>query len=554
MSRRFFYATLVPSLVGALTLGYIARGCPSQESTPIPQPPVEKIPQGALVDCSVVDPIAFDVVYDAAKQHVLPVHVGPYLAKNMCNALSVEAQYGIPAAGVLAKAGSEHSFGKNDDKIRKANNHFGIKYKEQYAAEYPNCVDATTWEFNPGNKITDCFVTYDSSLDSYLHFGEFLATRQIGDNKPYAEVMQHVGNSRDFLIALAASEYSTNPNEEQLTLGILTSFHLDDIVAAVKKDLPASAYIQKKESLGQEKVPPIQTPTPSCTPDKQKRVLEYNDQYGLELYSDCFEQGDLIVAKLNQHTLFTDSTLRWNIRKDDGTSRSFTLPKIIDGENIYALFGSDIAYPAQTGTLALDLVVDGKGIQKTYDVSIAAVTAKPQYLPADTQNAAPMNRQDNDALRREETLLYPSWESINRQQYFSLGYQHPVDGSCDVDEFGAARYIGGVQKDPHKGVDCDGAVGDPIYAVLGGKVALAEQGFFYTGDATVLDHGFGLYSYYAHQSKQTVFKEAIVFPGAKIGEIGVTGRTTGAHLHIGGKLYSMNVDPTSFTIIEEAFK
>lgn len=237
MGNRFFYAALVPSVVGVLAGGYIAGECPSQDVS-VPQPSAVS----ASIECIVADTIVDRVVAEHAKKFSLPSHVADYVADNLCNALAVEAQYGIPAAGILAKAGSEHSFGQQGDKISKANNHFGIKYKEQYALKYKNCVDATSWEFNPKNKTTDCFVKYDSSLDSYLHFGEFLATRQVGDRKPYADVMQHVESSRDFLIALAASDYSTNPHEEQLTLGILAEFHLDEIVAAVKKEI----YLKNK--------------------------------------------------------------------------------------------------------------------------------------------------------------------------------------------------------------------------------------------------------------------------------------------------------------------
>ncbi len=544
MSKRFFYGALVPSLAAVLAAGFIARGYPSHDVS-VPQAPV----RSASIDCTVVDPIADRVVAEHETKFRLPSHVADYVADNMCNALSVEAQYGIPAAGVLTKAGSEHSFGQQGDKISKANNHFGIKYKEQYALTYPNCVDATSWEFNPENRTTDCFVKYNSSLDSYLHFGEFLATRQVGDRKPYAEVIQHLGTSSDFLIALAASDYSTNHAEEQLTLGILTQFHLDDIVAAVKKELP----VQKENPL----TPPLPVPQSKT---KTHRVLEQGARYDFELYSDGFEQGDLIVAKITPHTAVTDATIQWNIKRANGSRREFTLPQITEKNAIYALLGSDISYPAQTGTLTLDLVVDGNTVHKTYAVPITAVTAKPQDLPADTQNAAPVSRQDITALGREAKLLYSSWKSITRQQYFSQGYHHPVDGSCDIDEFGAPRTIGGVKKEPHTGIDCDGAVGDSIYAILSGKVALTEQRFFYTGNATVLDHGFGLYTYYAHQSKQNVSNGTYVSSGMKIGEIGETGRATGPHLHIGGKLYgtktnpAMNMNPLSFAIVEEAFK
>ena len=51
------------------------------------------------------------------------------------------------------------------------------------------------------------------------------------------------------------------------------------------------------------------------------------------------------------------------------------------------------------------------------------------------------------------------------------------------------------------------------------------------GNVTFIDHGWGVYSVYFHQSRIDVKVGDRVQPGQVIGLIGATGRVTGAHLH-----------------------
>ncbi len=51
------------------------------------------------------------------------------------------------------------------------------------------------------------------------------------------------------------------------------------------------------------------------------------------------------------------------------------------------------------------------------------------------------------------------------------------------------------------------------------------------GIATIIDHGWGVYSGIWHQSKTVVKVGDMVDTGQLIGEIGGTGRVTGPHLH-----------------------
>jgi len=82
----------------------------------------------------------------------------------------------------------------------------------------------------------------------------------------------------------------------------------------------------------------------------------------------------------------------------------------------------------------------------------------------------------------------------------------------------------------HEGIDIAGKVGQPIYAADGGTVSFTgvESGY---GKLVKINHGGKYTTYYGHCSKILVKKGQRVYKGQKIALIGMTGRTTGPHLH-----------------------
>ena len=106
----------------------------------------------------------------------------------------------------------------------------------------------------------------------------------------------------------------------------------------------------------------------------------------------------------------------------------------------------------------------------------------------------------------------------------------------------------------NKGGAPKGKVGEAIQAALPGKVVRSEDGFFYMGNSIVIQHGFGLYTLYAHMSRRNVREGEVVSSGQKIGEIGNSGRVTGPHLHWQAKLYGMDMDPKSLEVLKGVFK
>ena len=69
-----------------------------------------------------------------------------------------------------------------------------------------------------------------------------------------------------------------------------------------------------------------------------------------------------------------------------------------------------------------------------------------------------------------------------------------------------------------------------IYAPAPGKVVFVGL-LTVRGNATIIDHGWGVYSGFYHQSRIDVKVGDIVETGQIIGQIGGTGRVTGPHLH-----------------------
>ncbi len=82
----------------------------------------------------------------------------------------------------------------------------------------------------------------------------------------------------------------------------------------------------------------------------------------------------------------------------------------------------------------------------------------------------------------------------------------------------------------HTGVDLAAPVGTSIVAAGGGTVIFAGWNQYGYGKVVVLAHG-SSYSLYAHMDSYSVSCGQSVSQGQAIGTIGMTGRTTGPHLH-----------------------
>ncbi len=128
------------------------------------------------------------------------------------------------------------------------------------------------------------------------------------------------------------------------------------------------------------------------------------------------------------------------------------------------------------------------------------------------------------------------------------GFVRPAEGRISSPFGFVRRYVtvGCPEKiNPHLGYDIAAPTGDRIVAPAGGVVILAEDDLYYEGGTVFLDHGHGLVSIFLHMSAVDVALGDEIAIGEKIGEIGATGRVTGAHLHWGVKWRNPSTDDRS---------
>ena len=97
----------------------------------------------------------------------------------------------------------------------------------------------------------------------------------------------------------------------------------------------------------------------------------------------------------------------------------------------------------------------------------------------------------------------------------------------------------------HTGIDFGVGYGTPIKAADSGTVIYATWMSGY-GNVTILDHGSGITTLYAHQSSIAVGSGARVSQGQVIGYVGSTGFSTGPHLHFEVRLNGTAVDPMGY--------
>ncbi|MBC8099778.1 MAG: LysM peptidoglycan-binding domain-containing protein [Armatimonadetes bacterium] len=158
-------------------------------------------------------------------------------------------------------------------------------------------------------------------------------------------------------------------------------------------------------------------------------------------------------------------------------------------------------------------------------------------LPADKVELLAKPVQDN-----ELSILRSVTGQFNPQRYFDGPLSLPAAAAMNA-PFGTLRsYNGGPFENYHYGADFAGAAGSPVLAAAAGRVVLADT-LNIRGTAIILDHGWGVYTAYAHLSQRNVNFGDVVASGQVIGAIGSSGRATGAHLHWELWVNGLPVDP-----------
>jgi len=149
----------------------------------------------------------------------------------------------------------------------------------------------------------------------------------------------------------------------------------------------------------------------------------------------------------------------------------------------------------------------------------------------------------NDSSTLDPAVTEPELKNIvaltspfTPTHYWSGMFSSPgVDPNCFTSRYGTRRTYKVINSDIvmpgfHSGLDFCGGEGLEIRAPAAGKVVFAGP-LTVRGNATFIDHGWGVYTGIFHQSQIFVNVGDTVEQGQVIGLVGGTGRVTGAHLH-----------------------
>lgn len=149
----------------------------------------------------------------------------------------------------------------------------------------------------------------------------------------------------------------------------------------------------------------------------------------------------------------------------------------------------------------------------------------------------------NQKLSLEKSDLTNKMLNLSKIKNYKILW--PVDSENITSEFGDRYHPVLKQMKFHRGIDIAGKKGETVRASFNGIVIFAgEKGEY--GYMVELERDDGLRVRYAHLDKMNVVVNQLVSEGEKIGEVGNTGMTTGAHLHFEIIIDSIPVNPLKF--------
>lgn len=187
---------------------------------------------------------------------------------------------------------------------------------------------------------------------------------------------------------------------------------------------------------------------------------------------------------------------------------------------------------------------NNQGLTEKYTFLVHPKEYAEQRLKLKDRRMVDPTKADLIRIEREQKLMQSLFLSWTNESIASLQFQLPVHGRVSS-IFGLRRYFNDQPRLPHSGIDIAAPIGTPVVAPLDGTV-METGNYFFNGKTVFINHGQGLISMFNHLNRVTVKSGVFVKQGQKLGEVGMSGRATGPHLHWTISLNNSRIDPALF--------
>ena len=202
-----------------------------------------------------------------------------------------------------------------------------------------------------------------------------------------------------------------------------------------------------------------------------------------------------------------------------------------------------LALGAEPGTHHLEgRTRQGKPLRIAFEVRDKAYET--QHITIKDKRKVNPEKRDMERITREQTKIRSALRHWSDSDSVGLQFLKPVQGHYSS-PFGLRRFFNEQPRKPHSGIDIAAPEGTPIMAPSAGTV-IDTGHYFFNGNTVFIDHGQGLVTMFCHMSRIDVEPGQQVAMGEVIGQVGMTGRVTGPHLHWGVSLNDARVDPMLF--------
>jgi murein DD-endopeptidase MepM/ murein hydrolase activator NlpD len=241
--------------------------------------------------------------------------------------------------------------------------------------------------------------------------------------------------------------------------------------------------------------------SPELVPDRDDKIpLDLLESFNWESYT--VKRGDSISKIAAARSVSMDAIIASNGITNARRLRVGEVIRIpnMDGIPYTVKKGDTLLKISAAQGVPLEAILDANDLQSD---SISPGTVI--FIPGAKMKAEDLKR----ALG--ELFIYP----LRGRLTSPYGWRHdPING--------ARRF--------HAALDLAAPAGTPIKAALEGRVVTLGFNSVY-GKYIILNHGNGFQTLYAHMNATSAAQGAYVQQGAKIGEVGSTGYSTGPHLH-----------------------